>query len=59
MHLFFVEINIYAANFFLIIIQFMTYTQNSLPLGFNPDVLYAFGAGADAVDFFSCRLPKV
>ena len=30
-----------------------------LPLGFNPDVLYAFGAGADAVDFFSCRLPNV
>ena len=30
----------------------------SLPLGFNPDVLYEFGAGADAVDFFSCRLPN-
>jgi hypothetical protein len=29
------------------------------PLGFKPDVLYAFGAGADAVAFFSWRLPKV
>ena len=30
-----------------------------LPLGLRPDVLYAFGAGAATVVFFSCRLPNV
>ena len=34
------------------------YFLEFLPLGFSPDVLYEFGAGADAVDFFSWRLPN-
>ena len=51
-------LEIYNASFLLRPFQFQRETF-FLPLGFNPDVLYAFGAGADAVDFFSCRLPNV
>ena len=55
-------VNEFAGNIFSIIFnQTISISKETffLPLGFNPDVLYAFGAGADAVDFFSCRLPNV
>ena len=51
-------VNIIFAAFLIGPLQFHKHNF-FLPLGFNPDVLYEFGAGADAVDFFSCRLPNV